>query len=254
MKKISIILVSILISGFLFAQNEVDALRYSQTFTKGTARFTSMGGAFGALGGTFSAISINPAGIGVYRKSEFSLTPGFSYNVSNSKLGDNSFEDFGYDFNFNNIGIVGTFNTGAKSGWISTNIGFGYNRLNTFDMNVGIKRNESPNSIVDQWVNDANNGWASTGSSLAGKADLIYQKTATDPWMSDFEGSDYGQRQSISITSSGSLGEYIFSGGANYNNMVYLGGSFSINTVNYKEKKIHKEIDEIDNIEYLNSF
>jgi len=34
----------------LRAQNETDALRYSQNFFGGTARSTAMGGAFGALG------------------------------------------------------------------------------------------------------------------------------------------------------------------------------------------------------------
>lgn len=238
------------------AQNEVDALRYSQSFLQGTARTSAMGGAFGALGGTFSAMSINPAGIAVYRSSEFSITPGFSYNLSNAHFGNRSYEDFDYDFNFNNIGIVGTFPTGAKSGWISSNIAFGYNRLNTFNMNTAIKRDNSPTSIVDEWVNDANlsgDHFISTGSYLAAETDLIFRDDVNQPWQSDFVGSAYGQKQSVSITTSGSLGEYIFSGGANYNNMVYLGGSFSINSVNYKEKRIHKESDVDESIEYFNS-
>lgn len=256
MKKISIISMFILLTGFLVAQNEVDALRYSQNFMQGTARSSGMGGAFGALGGNFSAISINPAGIGVYRKSEFVLTPGFSYNVSTAKMGGQSFEDFDYDFNFNNIGVVGTFLTGAKSGWISTNIGFGYNRINTFDMNSAMRLDESSNSIVDEWLNDAQlYGFDNmpTASYLAYKTDLIYQENETAPFTSDFEGADYSQRQSTSLATTGSVGEYIFSGGANYNNMVFLGGSFSINAVNYKEKRIHKENDLEDDIEYFNS-
>ena len=34
----------------IFAQNEIDALRYSFTTHGGTARYQSMSGAFGALG------------------------------------------------------------------------------------------------------------------------------------------------------------------------------------------------------------
>lgn len=247
----------ILLTGFLAAQNEVDALRYSQNFLQGTARSSSMGGAFGALGGDFSAVSINPAGIAVFRKSELVLTPGFSYNVSKATLGDNSYEDFDYDFNFNNIGIVGTFNTGAKSGWISTNIGFGYNRINTFNMNTAMKHDEATTSIVDEWLNDANlYGYDNmpTASYLAYQTDLIYEEIdGSDIWLNDFTGVNYMQRQSTSLTTTGSVGEYIFSGGANYNNMVYLGGSFSINSVNYNEKRIHKENDLNDEIEYFNS-
>ena len=59
------------------AQNETDALRYSLLNMGGTARYNAMGGAFGALGGDMTTLSINPAGIGVYRKSEFSFTTAF---------------------------------------------------------------------------------------------------------------------------------------------------------------------------------
>ena len=57
------------------AQNEVDALRYSQVTFGGTARFNALSGAFGALGGDLSVTSVNPAGLSIYRGSEFSFTP-----------------------------------------------------------------------------------------------------------------------------------------------------------------------------------
>ena len=41
------------------AQNEVDALRYSQILPSGTARYTAMGGAFGALGADLSVMASN---------------------------------------------------------------------------------------------------------------------------------------------------------------------------------------------------
>ena len=52
----------------------VDAIRLSDVRLQGTARSTAMGNAFGALGGDFTSSSINPAGIGVYRSSEFVFT------------------------------------------------------------------------------------------------------------------------------------------------------------------------------------
>jgi hypothetical protein len=42
----------------LLAQNEIDALRFSQDAPLGTARFSAMSGAFGSLGGEFSALSL----------------------------------------------------------------------------------------------------------------------------------------------------------------------------------------------------
>ena len=62
------------------AQNELDALRYSNTGTGGTARSYAMANAFGALGADLSAFHINPAGLGLYRKSEVSIGLGNEFN------------------------------------------------------------------------------------------------------------------------------------------------------------------------------
>ena len=51
MKRIIFIVTALSISfQMLYAQNEVDALRYSYLVSGGTARYTALGGAFGALG------------------------------------------------------------------------------------------------------------------------------------------------------------------------------------------------------------
>ena len=44
-------------------------------FYQGTARFNGMSGAFTALGGDISAIALNPAAAGVFRSTEFAVTP-----------------------------------------------------------------------------------------------------------------------------------------------------------------------------------
>ena len=72
--------------GVSMAQDEYDALRYSQHYFGGTARSTSMAGSFGALGADFSSFSINPAGIGVYRSTEFTMTPAISWDNTESKI------------------------------------------------------------------------------------------------------------------------------------------------------------------------
>ena len=83
MKRLYILTISFFLSLLISnAQNETDALRFSQTFPGGTARTIGMSGAFGAFGGDFSTLSINPAGIGVYRSSEFSITPAMNYMSS----------------------------------------------------------------------------------------------------------------------------------------------------------------------------
>ena len=63
MKKIAIIISILLFISQSYAQNSVDALRYSKIHLGGTARYMGMSGAFGALGADISTFSINPGGI-----------------------------------------------------------------------------------------------------------------------------------------------------------------------------------------------
>ena len=43
-----------------------------------------MGGAYGALGGDLSVLGVNPGGLGVFRKSEFSLTSVLDFSTVKS--------------------------------------------------------------------------------------------------------------------------------------------------------------------------
>ena len=52
-----------------------DLAQLSQTHVFGTARVMGMGGAFTSLGADLSSMSLNPAGLGMYRRNEISLTP-----------------------------------------------------------------------------------------------------------------------------------------------------------------------------------
>ena len=106
MKKFTYLLSTLLIfSGALFAQSEVDALRFSREDLHGTARSMSLGGAFGALGGDQTAISINPAGIAVYRSSEVVGT----LNLSQEKSSAGSLDKNKSRFDMDNLGFVGYF-------------------------------------------------------------------------------------------------------------------------------------------------
>ena len=69
-----------------FAQSESDVMRYSFGAPIGTARTTGMGGAFGAVGADLFSSVINPAGIGVYRKSEFVFSPGLYIPTTNTRM------------------------------------------------------------------------------------------------------------------------------------------------------------------------
>jgi len=143
----------------LSAQNEADALRYSQTSIAGTARFISMAGAFSALGGDFSTLSANPAGIALYRKSEFSFSPSFYKEKSVSTYLGKSSSDTKYNFNFGNAGMVFTYKltrNDTSRGWKNWNFGLGYNRLNNFHAATTYEAINNNNSLLDHYVEQAN--------------------------------------------------------------------------------------------------
>ena len=56
------------------------ALLFSRQNSGGSARIQGMGGAQVALGGDFSSALSNPAGLGMYNRNEFSITPAVSFN------------------------------------------------------------------------------------------------------------------------------------------------------------------------------
>src|SRR5689334_8367256 len=61
------------------------ALLFSRTQAAGSARIQGMGGAQTALGGDYSSALSNPAGLGMYNRSEFTFSPGLSFY--NTKAG-----------------------------------------------------------------------------------------------------------------------------------------------------------------------
>ncbi|MDD3108369.1 MAG: hypothetical protein PHV49_04065, partial [Alistipes sp.] len=67
------------------AQTPGDLLRFSQTnYAFGTARSAALGGAFTSLGADLASMSINPAGLGMYRGSDVGITLSVSSVTSQS--------------------------------------------------------------------------------------------------------------------------------------------------------------------------
>ena len=113
------------------AQSAVDAYNTTPTQQRGTARFISMGGAFTSLGGDISSMTQNPAGLGIYRKSDIGLT--FDVSIRNYKTDTNygSIKENQTKAIFDNIGYVGVISlSGAMS---NLSWGVSYNRINSFE-------------------------------------------------------------------------------------------------------------------------
>jgi len=260
MKKIILsILIIPLVSMSLMAQNDLDAMRFSQNFYGGTGRSLAMGGAFGALGGDFSSLSINPAGIGVYRGSEFTITPSINFNKATASYLSTDYSDVKYKFGLNNLGFVSTYNTNRNEVWVSASFAIGYNRLNDFNQNISIVGHDAHSSLLDEFAANSN-GLTSTPASPYYE-DLAYNTyllnipdTTIKPYVyTNVLKGIYGQDQEEQITTRGGIGEYTFSFGANYSNKLYLGLTVGIQSLRYDEVKHHTET-EVTPIPEFHSF
>lgn len=236
----------------LFAQGQMDALRYSYTLPQGTARSLSMGNAFGALGGDFSSLSINPAGLGVYRSSEFVFSGGYNINNVNSSFLNNSDNEFTNKFSINTIGFIGTYKSGQDDGWVSTSFGIGYNRLydfNKYAVISGLDTIGAPSSMVNYFFNNVYDG---NGNVIQpDNLDPYYERLAYDSYVIDYDTSNgeyisdvpYGVLHRNTIDQKGSGGEYLLSFGANYSNVFYIGGALSIYSFNFEQNNLYREED-----------
>ncbi|HBX49774.1 MAG: hypothetical protein A2275_00075 [Bacteroidetes bacterium RIFOXYA12_FULL_35_11] len=246
MKHIFLFSVFILFSGILFSQNEVDALRYSQSYVGGTARYTSMSGAFGALGGDMSVLNTNPAGIGIYRSSEIAITPSFFYNKAQTDYYSSPASDYKYSLNLGNIGFVSTYKSdNPDSDWKTTSFGIVYNKTNKFDYNYLVEGTNNNSSMIDFFLNRAN-------GNKPENLDDYMERLAFNTWLIDTlvgnplsyftSYSGYGETQRKVISSSGSTGEYAFSLGSNYKDILYLGAALTINRIDYEENSTYTEL------------
>ena len=262
MKRIHYIIVLIFLSSTAFGQTFVDALKLSNTQIHGTARSAAMGNAIGALGGDFTSLSINPAGIGLYQTSEFTFTPSFSFNESDVQVGGNKFSDNDFEFNLDQVGYVGSYKlSNGSSSLVSINFGVGFNKLADFNQTAMGAFNQSSVSFLDGIVDYANTESLSNAYLERQIGSIEYRdwhaKLAWETYLMDtvYDNNDNiidGQYVSIlfedemvdqkkSWVSSGSITEYVFSAGLNFNHKFYLGATVGIHDVYYKMNQVYTE-------------
>ncbi len=253
MKKIFAILAAIIISSALYAQNENDALRYSLINYGGTARFSGMSGAYGAVGADFSSLSQNPAGIGLYRKSEFSITPVLSSNNTTSNYSNQSINDSRNTMYLGNLGYVFSQNMKGKAGALTNlQFGFGINQLARFNNRMTLSGFNSDNSLLTTYVDDVNysgaapDDWDEFGAHLAYQTYLINYDSTNMRWGAFMENG--GIQQTKNVETSGSSNETVLSAGANISDKLFLGITFAFPYIRYEEYSVYTE-DDTENLD-----
>ncbi len=207
----------------------------------GTSRYVGMGGAMGALGADLSCMSFNPAGIGLYRRSDIGFTAGAQWNTQKVEDVKNA------RGTFDQIGMVYTMRTnGMKVPFIS--LGFNYQKKQNYSgAFVADNLNLKGLSQMDQLAEMVNGGFG-TGYNLAGAAE--YYQFFTPVYLTDANGNPIkgqdgkeqfryinkysGQEGYYTHTQHGGQNTFDINLSGNVNDRVYFGFTAGFESIKYR--------------------
>ena len=241
----------------------------SRTHPFGTSRAMALGGAFASLGGDMTAMFVNPAGLGMYRSNEITLTPMMSFTHSETAgtlpyKGDNKNR-----FSMADVGIALNVYQSPSKPLTSLTVGFGLNRVADFNKRYSFSSESryDPNrpdrlmpTIADVFGQQlGQNGIFPTSDGSLGyngvnpyfwPAVLGYNAYMISPytdgegnplWVPDCTGSNASVLHSNDVVSSGSINEFAFSVGANFGNIVYVGATLGFQSVHREQSIYYQE-------------
>ncbi len=175
---------------------------YGNNMTQGTAKYMGMAGAMGAIGGDVSAVSVNPAGVGVYITGDFQGTLGINSYKNTSTLNNYNLSYKKNNTNLNQLGGVLSFPL-YGSNWKFVNIGVGYINQN-----------------LDDYVETPGD------QSISRSVQRIRQgQQFTDSEM--YDGHGYNRTGHLTKTN--------LTVGGNYNNKIYVGMGLNFHTADFDQ-------------------
>lgn len=277
MKKIIALFLFLATTAGLYAQTADEAFAFSQERYEGTARTMSMGNAFTALGGDLGALGINPAASGVFRCSQFTITPTLTTTRSNVNYLGQTLNTKGTGLNVSNLGVVLTFDTGNYNGLLNYNFGFVYNKKNNFRSKMeaaGSTDNSSMLSSLADQLGEVSNGVGITMESLEKSANP-YTNYSADLWpnilawnayalaplylnpeetdyiyIASTENFDEGSNeiriggllnQRFNRKTYGGVDEVALNFGGNVNDFLYFGVNLNLHTLNQTTEEYYEE-------------
>ncbi|MBL7924757.1 MAG: outer membrane protein transport protein [Bacteroidia bacterium] len=244
------------------AQTDADVLRFSMLNYGSTARSMGMGNSFAGLGADFSSLASNPAGIALYKRSEFSFSPMFSNrSIDASFIGKDVNDNF-FKFAFGNLGMVwATSREKSSSPWKGFAFGLGYNRTNDFSGRYTAEAGNGKNSLLDNYLEQVEGvDPDDIPNYFPFDVDLAWQTFLIDTFTSGGDVYYYsalpfaGALQRKSLETRGGQGEWDFTFGGNYNEMLYLGFTLGIASIRYEEESTWEEEDNMDTIPYFEKY
>ncbi len=246
----------ILFLYFLFASLNVevqaqDVQRFAERHITGTARYVGMGGAMTAIGGDPSAVFDNPAGLGLYRHSELSISldETIDYTKQFTKLDSHQRTRFAAS----QVSAVWTWgNPNRQRGMILNSFMLATNRLANFNRDLrvqgeGMGMLPSICALTDglqekylqnlPWDN-VEIGWLS----ILGYEGYLINPMKNDRWTPALD----MKNGEILLSETGNIDQYSLSWAANISNQWYVGVSVNIPSLAYTKRTTFTETDQIN--------
>ena len=242
MRKLFLILLAIL-PFCSNSQSLYDVYNISTSYYQGTAKSMAMGNAMGAVGQDFSALSINPAGLGLFRKPTFTFTPSIITSYTKSQLNGNKAIDSKAKLSVNNFGYVGTNETGENI--ITWAVGM--NRTNNYNNSIYIDGYNDNTSLVDAYFLEImDNGITNDEDLRLYSPSYIYPLWQT--YIINFEQDGLYTpiplgtiRQQKGVNSWGGTNEWTISTSINFKDKIFFGVSINLPYVYSRRYTEYKE-------------
>ena len=220
MKNIYLLITLFLCSFLTYAQSlsySDIAVMLSTDDNMGTARYMGLSGAFGALGGDMTAVDINPAGLAVYKNSEFSTSLSYRDSQINSTFYGSGVSSKDNYFRFAQIGGVFSSKIYGNSDFKKMSFGFNYNVIKDFNNNFAAQGNSGiPEFVDDPYLNYDGNDFNN-----------VYY--------------DFVDNQFFGNYTSGINDRFAFSFATQYKDFLYFGGSLNFQHVNFYQNTVFDE-------------
>ncbi|WP_025761312.1 hypothetical protein [Dyadobacter tibetensis] len=250
------------------AQYAGEAFRFSESNQTGTARFQGVGGNHAALGGDASNIYGNPAGLGFYNRSEFSISPAVStLNTETDYIGTMRSENKG-NFNIAQGSLIFTSQPSFQRKWKRSSFGLSFSRQQSLHTQFTYAGINDKSSFLDRVVEDANvnqysiknleddfdpgsNGSLPYAYSLPAAYYQLYlinpensQTTVPNTW-SALDANSAVDQLGV-FKSEGASTQISLAYAGNYDDKLYVGGSVGLTRLRYNYNFYHDDL-------YLNS-
>ena len=255
------------------AQNQYDVARILNDDLNGTARFVGMGGAMSALGADISTIGTNPAGIGLFRGNDISLSFGFNNNQAKADMNGSTATEKRTKASFDQAGIVWSSKIGNKTDLRYVNFAFNYHKRANFNRQFSAGGNASnglslTHVMADMlWragdaagtyyntetdfanLYDAQNPYTDTYyygtpylAALGARTNLVTPRlqSATDPTIIGMDGWDAASNQYYT-REEGGIDEYDFNVAFNVKDRYYFGITLGVYNLDYNRYSSYGE-------------